>query len=107
MCKVFITLPHHHHVSVEVYNKYGFRNQSGHALMKFIVAFHLRMPRGEEKFISIGDLQGWGYSNSDIRGYLAALSILQVTNQISRVVPMILDPKTILHLRQEVANNPL
>jgi hypothetical protein len=37
-----------------------------------------RMPAGEEKFVSIADLKGWGYSNSDIRGYLAALSILQV-----------------------------
>lgn len=36
------------------------------------------MPKGVEKFISIGDLQGWGYSNCDIRGYLAALSTLQV-----------------------------
>lgn len=36
------------------------------------------MPRGQEKFVCIGDLKGWGYSNSDIRGYLAALSILQV-----------------------------
>ncbi|GMY26653.1 phosphatidylinositol transfer protein 3 [Fagus crenata] len=36
-----------------------------------------RMPRGQEKFVCIGDLRGWGYSNSDIRGYLAALSILQ------------------------------
>ncbi|KAG6781339.1 hypothetical protein POTOM_014236 [Populus tomentosa] len=35
------------------------------------------MPAGEEKFVSIADLEGWGYSNSDIRGYLAALSILQ------------------------------
>lgn len=36
-----------------------------------------RMPRGHEKFVCIGDLEGWGYSSSDIRGYLAALSILQ------------------------------
>ncbi|PON91770.1 CRAL-TRIO lipid binding domain containing protein [Trema orientale] len=36
-----------------------------------------RMPRGQEKFLAIGDLQGWGYANSDVRGYLAALSILQ------------------------------
>ncbi|KAH7516817.1 hypothetical protein FEM48_Zijuj10G0174900 [Ziziphus jujuba var. spinosa] len=35
------------------------------------------MPRGQEKFVSIADLQGWGYSNSDVRGYLAALHILQ------------------------------
>ncbi|KAK2973832.1 hypothetical protein RJ640_011760 [Escallonia rubra] len=36
-----------------------------------------RMPGGQEKFVCIGDLAGWGYANSDIRGYLAALSILQ------------------------------
>ncbi|KAI3759567.1 hypothetical protein L6452_07466 [Arctium lappa] len=36
-----------------------------------------RMPLGQEKFVVIGDLQGWGYSCSDIRGYLAALAILQ------------------------------
>jgi hypothetical protein len=36
-----------------------------------------RMPRGQEKFVAIGDLEGWGYSSSDIRAYIAALSILQ------------------------------
>ncbi|KAA8532281.1 hypothetical protein F0562_032314 [Nyssa sinensis] len=36
-----------------------------------------RMPKGREKFVCIGDLEGWGFSNSDIHGYLAALSILQ------------------------------
>ncbi|KAK8622415.1 hypothetical protein V6N13_117332 [Hibiscus sabdariffa] len=36
-----------------------------------------RMPKGQEKFVAIGDLEGWGYSNSDIRAYLASLSILQ------------------------------
>jgi hypothetical protein len=36
------------------------------------------MPPGQEKFVVIGDLEGWGYSNSDIHGYLAGLSILQV-----------------------------
>ncbi|GFQ01802.1 random slug protein 5 [Phtheirospermum japonicum] len=36
-----------------------------------------RMPSGHEKFIAIADLDGWGYANSDIRGYLAALTILQ------------------------------
>ncbi|KAI3802573.1 hypothetical protein L1987_30711 [Smallanthus sonchifolius] len=36
-----------------------------------------RTPPGQEKFVAIADIQGWGYSNSDIRGYLAALSILQ------------------------------
>lgn len=33
---------------------------------------------GQDKFVSIADVGGWGYSNCDIRGYLAALSILQV-----------------------------
>lgn len=36
------------------------------------------MPRGQEKFICIADLKGWGYSNSDIRAYIAALDIMQV-----------------------------
>lgn len=36
-----------------------------------------RMPEGQEKFLAIGDLKGWGYSNSDLRGYLEALAILQ------------------------------
>ncbi|KAE8669619.1 putative beta-1,4-xylosyltransferase IRX10-like [Hibiscus syriacus] len=42
-----------------------------------VVAFG-GMPKGQEKFVAIGDLEGWGYSNSDIRAYLASLSILQV-----------------------------
>ncbi|WCJ26718.1 Sec14p-like phosphatidylinositol transfer family protein [Euphorbia peplus] len=36
-----------------------------------------RMPPGQEKFVAIADLQGWGYSNSDFKGALAILSILQ------------------------------
>lgn len=39
---------------------------------------YFRMPSGHEKFTSIADLGGWGYTNSDIRGYLASLTILQV-----------------------------
>ncbi|KAK7820396.1 phosphatidylinositol transfer protein 3 [Quercus suber] len=39
--------------------------------------FTQRMPPGQEKFVFIADLEGWGYSNSDIRAYLGALSILQ------------------------------
>ncbi|XP_022972040.1 phosphatidylinositol transfer protein 3-like [Cucurbita maxima] len=62
---------------------YGNRHKQGN-IEEFIryVIFALekicsRMPRGQEKFVCIGDLQGWGYSNSDIRGYRASLSILQ------------------------------
>ncbi|XP_057767708.1 uncharacterized protein LOC130987988 [Salvia miltiorrhiza] len=36
-----------------------------------------RIPNGEEKFTIIVDLEGFGYSNSDVRGNIAALSILQ------------------------------
>ncbi|PIA32850.1 hypothetical protein AQUCO_04300049v1 [Aquilegia coerulea] len=35
------------------------------------------MERGQEKFLIIADLQGWGYSNFDLRGYIGAISILQ------------------------------
>lgn len=43
---------------------------------------NIRIPAGQEKFVAIADLQGWGYSCSDIRGYLAALSILQVCKNL-------------------------
>ncbi|OIT19326.1 PREDICTED: random slug protein 5-like [Nicotiana attenuata] len=36
-----------------------------------------RTSPGREKFVVIGDLQGFGYSNSDARAYIGALSILQ------------------------------
>ncbi|PKA47593.1 Patellin-4 [Apostasia shenzhenica] len=36
-----------------------------------------RMQGNQEKFAIIADLQGWGYSNCDIRAYLASLDILQ------------------------------
>ncbi|XP_066385691.1 uncharacterized protein [Miscanthus floridulus] len=31
----------------------------------------------QEKFAAVADLKGWGYANCDIRGYLAALDIMQ------------------------------
>ncbi|PWZ22072.1 Random slug protein 5 [Zea mays] len=37
-----------------------------------------RIPRGQEKFLCIVDLKGWGYSNCDVRAYIAAIEILQV-----------------------------
>lgn len=40
--------------------------------------FGASMPRGQEMFVCIADVQGWGYySNCDIRAYLAALEIMQ------------------------------
>ncbi|CAK9177512.1 unnamed protein product [Ilex paraguariensis] len=59
-----------------------FHNKGGLDEFKRFVVFALeklcaRMPTGQEKFVVIGDLEGWGYSNSDIRAYLGALTILQ------------------------------
>ncbi|KAK7353826.1 hypothetical protein VNO80_19278 [Phaseolus coccineus] len=59
-----------------------FQNKNGADGFKRYVAFALeklcsRMPPGQEKFLSIADIEGWGYANTDLRGYLNALSILQ------------------------------
>ncbi|KAI4304879.1 hypothetical protein MLD38_040338 [Melastoma candidum] len=64
---------------------HGFKHKPSKSTLeefKRFVVFSLdkicsRMPSGQEKFVAIGDLHGWGYTNSDIRGYLASLSILQ------------------------------
>ncbi|CAD6207689.1 unnamed protein product [Miscanthus lutarioriparius] len=34
-------------------------------------------PGRQEKFAAVADLKSWGYANCDIRGYLAALDIMQ------------------------------
>ncbi|CAL4959644.1 unnamed protein product [Urochloa decumbens] len=36
-----------------------------------------RIPRGQEKFLAIVDLQGWGYANCDVRAYIASIEIMQ------------------------------
>uniref|UniRef100_A0ACD5WE03 Uncharacterized protein n=1 Tax=Avena sativa TaxID=4498 RepID=A0ACD5WE03_AVESA len=36
-----------------------------------------RLPVGQEKFAAVIDMKGWGYANCDIRGYVAALEIMQ------------------------------
>ncbi|KAL5672887.1 hypothetical protein ACJX0J_017193, partial [Zea mays] len=36
-----------------------------------------RIPRGQEKFLAIMDLKGWGYANCDVRAYIAAIEIMQ------------------------------
>ncbi|CAO1947118.1 unnamed protein product [Urochloa humidicola] len=36
-----------------------------------------RIPRGQEKFLAIVDLEGWGYANCDVRAYIAAIEIMQ------------------------------
>jgi hypothetical protein len=57
-------------------------NKKGIEEFKCFVVFALekicsRIPAGEEKFVVIGDLKGWGYTSCDIRAYLGALTILQ------------------------------
>ncbi|KAE9608614.1 putative CRAL-TRIO lipid binding domain, CRAL/TRIO domain-containing protein [Lupinus albus] len=59
-----------------------FQSKDGPDTFKRFVVFALdklcsRMPPGQEKFLAIADIKGWGYANSDIRGYLNALTILQ------------------------------
>ncbi|WVZ67590.1 hypothetical protein U9M48_016644 [Paspalum notatum var. saurae] len=39
-----------------------------------------RIPRGQEKFLAIVDIKGWGYSNCDIRAYIAAIEIMQASH---------------------------
>lgn len=53
------------------------------------------MPGGQEKFVGIVDLQGWGYSNCDIRGYIAALDIMQVGLRIAAMQLLLLALKSI------------
>ncbi|KAG5019528.1 hypothetical protein AAZX31_06G156300 [Glycine max] len=59
-----------------------FQSKNGADGFKRYVVFVLeklcsRMPPGQEKFLAIADIKGWAYANSDLRGYLNALSILQ------------------------------
>ncbi|KAL5795384.1 hypothetical protein ACOSQ2_000204 [Xanthoceras sorbifolium] len=65
-----------------VFGARHFQNKGGLEEFKRFVVYILdklceKMPAGQEKFVVIADLQGWGYSNSDLRAYLGALSILQ------------------------------
>lgn len=59
------------------YQKHGGVDEFKRFVVYGIDKICARIPVGHDKFVAIGDLQGWGYSNSDIRGYLASLSILQ------------------------------
>ncbi|KAF9619757.1 hypothetical protein IFM89_009099 [Coptis chinensis] len=52
-------------------------DQFKRTVVYFLDKLCLRMPRGQEQFTVIADLQGWGYSNCDIRAYIGAISILQ------------------------------
>ncbi|XP_061369904.1 uncharacterized protein LOC133312679 [Gastrolobium bilobum] len=65
-----------------VFGAKHFQNKDGLDEFKRFVVYALdklcaRMPHGQEKFVGIGELKGWGYSNSDMRGYISALTILQ------------------------------
>ncbi|KAK6127903.1 hypothetical protein DH2020_038332 [Rehmannia glutinosa] len=60
-----------------------FKSEGGTDELKHFMVFALdklcsRIPDGQEKFTIIADFQGYGYSNTDVRGYAAALSILQI-----------------------------
>ncbi|KAG8638578.1 hypothetical protein MANES_14G044000v8 [Manihot esculenta] len=55
--------------------------ESSEELKRFVVyvldKICARTSPEQEKFVVLADLQGWGYANSDVRGCLAALAILQ------------------------------
>nr|CAB3475303.1 unnamed protein product [Digitaria exilis] len=56
-------------------------NRDMEEFKSFVVYFFdkicARIPRGQEKFLCIVDLKGWGYSNCDIRAYIASIEIMQ------------------------------
>lgn len=65
-----------------VYGSRHFSRKGGLDEFKRFLVFALdklcqRIPDGVEKFTIIGDLQGYGYCNSDLRANLAAITILQ------------------------------
>ncbi|KAK9278212.1 hypothetical protein L1049_027773 [Liquidambar formosana] len=67
---------------IVVFGARHFQNKGGLDEFKRLLVFGFdkvcaRMAPGQEKFVVIGDLEGWGYSNYDFRAYLGALSILQ------------------------------
>ncbi|XVE63784.1 hypothetical protein DITRI_Ditri07aG0047800 [Diplodiscus trichospermus] len=68
-------------ISVLLAARHFQRNGGVDEFKRFIVysfdKIFARMPPGQEKFVVIGDLEGWGYANSDIRAYLAAISLVQ------------------------------
>ncbi|KAK7291510.1 hypothetical protein RIF29_06713 [Crotalaria pallida] len=65
-----------------VFGARHFQNKNGLDEFKRFVVYAFdklcaRMPQGLEKFVFIAELKGWGYSNSDVKGYIGILSILQ------------------------------
>ncbi|KAF6173709.1 hypothetical protein GIB67_021805 [Kingdonia uniflora] len=78
------------------------------------------MSRPNEKFVTILDLEGWGYKNCDIRGYIGCLPIMQArspgrVNLIREhidykgcsVLPMAIRQDTIVVIRKhDVAESP-
>ncbi|CAM0884482.1 unnamed protein product [Alopecurus aequalis] len=56
-------------------------NRDMAAFKRFVVylldSICARIPRGQEKFLCIVDLKGWGYANCDVRAYIAAIEIMQ------------------------------
>ncbi|KAL2342829.1 hypothetical protein Fmac_004114 [Flemingia macrophylla] len=65
-----------------IFGRKHFQNKNGLDEFKRFVVYVLdkvcaSMPPGQEKFVCIAELKGWGYSNSDVRGYISALTILQ------------------------------
>ncbi|KAL5726126.1 hypothetical protein ACHQM5_009196 [Ranunculus cassubicifolius] len=57
--------------------KKGGLDELKRCLVYFLDKLCSKLQRGQDTFTVISDLQGWGYSNCDMRASLVALSILQ------------------------------
>ncbi|CAL4952914.1 unnamed protein product [Urochloa decumbens] len=71
-----------------------------------------RIPRGQEKFLAIVDLQGWGYANCDVRAYIASIEIMQnLLNKTAELLPGAArqgaDDQCALHLHEGVEDDDL
>ncbi|XP_047156442.1 sec14 cytosolic factor-like [Vigna umbellata] len=68
-------------IAVVIGRKHFQNKDGGDEFKRFVVYVFDKIcasiPPGQEKFAGIAELKGWGYSNSDVRGYLGALSVLQ------------------------------
>ncbi|QCD84948.1 phosphatidylinositol transfer protein 3-like [Vigna unguiculata] len=68
-------------IAVVVGRKHFQNKDGGDEFKRFVVYVFDKIcasiPPGQEKFVAIAELKGWGYSNSDVRGYLGALTVLQ------------------------------
>ncbi|TVU34607.1 hypothetical protein EJB05_16444 [Eragrostis curvula] len=62
---------------VHLHDPVASRSSCADFVIYFFDKICARIPRGQEKFLCIVDFKGWGYSNCDVRAYIAAIEIMQ------------------------------